>query len=41
METQVALDCLTKQLNQKPNFKAETGVKYIKMAADAGADLVL
>ena len=31
METQVALDCLMKQLNCLPKFDAETGVKYITM----------
>ena len=41
METQVALDCLMRQLNELPNFKAETGVKYIEMARSKDSEIAV
>jgi len=41
MKTQVALDCLMRQLNELPNFKAETGVKYIEMARSKDSEIAV
>jgi L-2-hydroxyglutarate oxidase LhgO len=41
MDTQVALDCLMRQLNDLPNFKAEKGVKYIEMARSKDSEIAV